>query len=322
MSKSKGNVVDPRLVMGRYGADALRGWAAAVAMSTQDVRFDETRIEGFRRFANKLWNATRLIVNGLGEDPVAVPAPDGELELADRWILSRLQSAIQAAGRGIEDYEPQTSINTLYDFAWHDFCDWYLEAAKPRLRDSDQAARATSLHVLDNLLRLLHPIMPFVTEELWHRLPGERGFLVRSAWPETDDRFRDAEAEDLIEELQQEVEQLRYDRSLHRARRGFYAPGGGIVGRGSELIGVWAGVELVEDLPAATETRLGRVSWQAAPAPGGSGNGQLRRLRQELARSEAKLGDAQFIARAPAAVIEKERAKVAEYRAAISRLTN
>src|SRR3977135_4712483 len=102
MGKSKGNVVEPASVMRRYGSDALRGWAAAVAMSTQDVRFDETRIEGFRRFANKLWNATRLIVNGLGEDPVAVPAPDGELELTDRWILSRLQSGIRATGSGIE----------------------------------------------------------------------------------------------------------------------------------------------------------------------------------------------------------------------------
>jgi len=315
-------VVDPRDVIRTYGADALRGWAAAVAMSTQDVRFDETRIEGFRRFANKLWNATRLVVNGLGEDPVAVPAPDGDLELSDRWILSRLQSAVDLTKRGIEDYEPQISINALYDFAWHDFCDWYLEAAKPRLRDGDPAARATSLHVLDTLLRLLHPFTPFVTEELWHRLPGDRDFLVRTAWPEPNDRFRDAEAEGLIEELQVEVEQLRFDRSAHRARRGFYAPWGGIEERGSKLIGVWAGVELVEDLAAGTQTRLGRVSWQAAPASSGAGNGQLRRLRQELARSEAKLEDAQFIAKAPFAVVEKERSKVAEYRAAIDRLTS
>jgi valyl-tRNA synthetase len=322
MSKSKGNVVDPRDIIRTYGADALRGWAAAVAMSTQDVRFDETRIEGFRRFANKLWNATRLVVNGLGEDPVAVPASDGDLELSDRWILSRLQSTVDLTTRGIEDYEPQVSINALYDFAWHDFCDWYLEAAKPRLRDGDPAARATSLHVLDTLLRLLHPFTPFVTEELWHRLPGERDFLVTTAWPEPDDRFRDAEAESLIEELQEEVEQLRYDRSAQRARRGFYAPRAGIEERGSKLIGVWAGVELVEDLPAGTQTRLGRVSWQAAPASSGAGNGQLRRLRQELARSEAKLEDIQFIAKAPPAVVEKERSKVVEYRAAIDRLTS
>jgi valyl-tRNA synthetase len=321
MSKSKGNVVDPRQTMRKYGADALRGWAAAVAMSTQDVRFDETRIEGFRRFANKLWNATRLVLNGLGEDPVAVPAPDGELELADRWILSRLQSAIESAGRGIEEYEPQTSINTLYDFAWHDFCDWYLEAAKPRLRDGDAAARATSLHVLDTVLRLLHPFLPFITEELWHRLPGERDFLVRVRWPEVDERFQDAEAEGLVRELQAEVEELRYERTAHKARRGFYSPLPELDERRAGLIAVWTGVELVDDLPAGTRTRLGNVSWQAEPVSAGGSNGQLRRLRQELARSEAKLADADFVAKAPPAVVEKERAKAAEYRAAIERLT-
>src|SRR5919202_752449 len=104
MSKSKGNVVDPRDMIGKYGADALRAWSAAVAMSTQDVRFDETRIEGFRRFANKLWNATRAVLNRLGEDPVPHPAPDAELELMDRWVLSRLQVAAEAAERGIEQY--------------------------------------------------------------------------------------------------------------------------------------------------------------------------------------------------------------------------
>jgi valyl-tRNA synthetase len=321
MSKSKGNVVDPRQTMRKYGADALRGWAAAVAMSTQDVRFDETRIEGFRRFANKLWNATRLVLNGLGEDQVAVPAPDGELELADRWILSRLQSAIESAGRGIEEYEPQTSINTLYDFAWHDFCDWYLEAAKPRLRDGDAAARATSLHVLDTVLRLLHPFLPFITEELWHRLPGERDFLVRVRWPEVDERFQDAEAEGLVRELQAEVEELRYERTAHKARRGFYSPLPELDERRAGLIAVWTGVELVDDLPAGTRTRLGNVSWQAEPVSAGGSNGQLRRLRQELARSEAKLADADFVAKAPPAVVEKERAKAAEYRAAIERLT-
>jgi valyl-tRNA synthetase len=338
MSKSKGNVVDPRLVMRRYGADALRGWAAAVAMSTQDVRFDETRIEGFRRFANKLWNATRLIVNGLGEDPVAVPAPDGDLELVDRWILARLQSAIETTTRGIEDYEPQVSVNALYDFAWHDFCDWYLEAAKPRLRDGDAAARATSLHVLDTLLRLLHPFMPFVTEELWHRLPvpgeeplaatgqrvpaPERDFLVRAQWPEAEERFRHAEAEEVIADLHAEVEGLRQDRTQHGARRGFYAPGPELDERRARLIGVWARVEIVEELPAGTPTRLGRVSWQAQPAAGSAGNGQLRRLRQDLARSEAKLADADFVAKAPPAVVEKERARLAEYRSAIERLTD
>ncbi|MBO0686765.1 MAG: valine--tRNA ligase, partial [Candidatus Dormibacteraeota bacterium] len=209
MSKSKGNVVDPRVIIRKYGADALRAWAATVAMSSQDVRFDESRIEGFRRFSNKLWNATRFVLLGLGEDPIATPVPDADLELLDRWILSRLQDAAQRARQGIEGYEFQDSITLLYDFAWHDFCDWYLEAVKPRLRDNDPAARAVLVYVLDVLLRLLHPFMPFVTEELWSRLPGERDLLERTSWPEPDDRFRDPAAEAAAGRLVTLVEAVR-----------------------------------------------------------------------------------------------------------------
>src|SRR5438105_2458987 len=218
MSKSKGNVVDPRGIISKYGADALRGWAASVAMSSQDVRFDETRIEGFRRFANKLWNATRLVLGGLGEELVATPAPDGELELIDRWILSRLQAAVEQARRGIEGYEFQVSVGALYDFAWHDYCDWYLEAVKPRLRDGDPAARAVLVHVLDVLLSLLHPFMPFVTEELWARLPGDRDCLDRTTWPVVDERFRNPAAEAAAERLINLVEAVR------RARQASGAP--------------------------------------------------------------------------------------------------
>jgi valyl-tRNA synthetase len=180
--------------------------------------------------------------------------------------------------------------------------------------------------------------MPFVTEELWHRLPvpgeeplaatgqrvpaPERDFLVRAQWPEAEERFRHAEAEEVIADLHAEVEGLRQDRTQHGARRGFYAPGPELDERRARLIGVWARVEIVEELPAGTPTRLGRVSWQAQPAAGSAGNGQLRRLRQDLARSEAKLADADFVAKAPPAVVEKERARLAEYRSAIERLTD
>jgi hypothetical protein len=140
-------------------------------------------------------------------------------------------------------------------------------------------------------------------------------------WPEVDERFQDAEAEGLVRELQAEVEELRYERTAHKARRGFYSPLPELDERRAGLIAVWTGVELVDDLPAGTRTRLGNVSWQAEPVSAGGSNGQLRRLRQELARSEAKLADADFVAKAPPAVVEKERAKAAEYRAAIERLT-
>src|SRR5207302_9106730 len=145
---------------------------------------------GYLRFSNKHLNATRLVLSAIAkEPPQGPPAPDGDLRLEDRWILSRLQAAAEAVRAGIEGYDFATSIDHLYEFGWHEFCDWYLEAAKERLRDGDQASRTVALHVLDVLLRLLHPFMPFVTEELWHRLPNARDFLVRETWPEPDLAF-------------------------------------------------------------------------------------------------------------------------------------
>jgi valyl-tRNA synthetase len=325
MSKSKRNVVDPRLMIARYGADALRAWAAMVGMSSQDVRFDERRIESFRRFSNKLWNATRLVLNSLGEEPIAVPAPDANLHVVDRWILSRLTDTTRMATAGIERFELQLSINGLYEFAWHDFCDWYLEAAKPRLRDGDPAARAVSLHVLDVLLRLLHPFMPFVSEELWHRLPGQRDFLVRTEWPELDARFADADAESCMNGLMALVEAVRRARQSAGA-----APKGGrlLLERPlacdlSELAAELAGVELVDELAGETVALpevAARVAFPAAAADRTSQAAARERLQRELSRSQAKLANPDFLAKAPPAVVEKERARVAEVQEALTRI--
>jgi len=226
MSKSKPEtVVDPRDVMQKYGADALRAWCAQVSMSTQDVRFDDSRIEGYRRFCNKLWNATRLVLGSLPEGGLVPalsagdkPLPYGAvrrdgLPLADRWILSRLQETVRVVTRGIEEFAFQHAMERLYAFAWHELCDWYLEATKPRLRAREADAVGIALHALGAVCQLLHPFMPFVTEELWHRLPGERDFLVRSAWPEADERYGDAAAEETFGELMRTVEAARQAKS-------------------------------------------------------------------------------------------------------------
>jgi valyl-tRNA synthetase len=325
MSKSKGNVIDPRLMIRKYGADALRGWAASVAMSSQDVRFDESRIEGYKRFANKLWNATRLVLNGLGEDPVGVPAADGDLRLADRWILSRLQAAIEATSRGIEEYTPQNAIGALYDFAWHDFCDWYLEAAKPRLRDGDPAARATALHVLDVVLRLLHPFLPFVTEELWHRLPGARDFLVRHTWPGADPRFANAGAEASLGRVIAVVEEIRRARqTAGAARRGgrlrFEQP---VEPEVAALIAELAAVEPAAELAGAgvALTSLpAQLELPAAEVDGAAQAAAREKLERERDRFRAKLANPEFVERAPAAVVEKDRARLAEIEEALARV--
>jgi valyl-tRNA synthetase len=329
MSKSLGTGVDPREIVHRYGADALRAWAAQVALSSQDVRYDESRIEGFRRFANKLWNATRLVVNGVGTELPPVPEPDADLSLTDRWILSRLHAAVRAVTEGIETYSFGVSISALYDFAWHDYCDWYLESIKSRLRDGEPAARSVALHVLDTLLRLLHPFMPFVSEELWHRLPhaagAERDFLVRTAWPEVDERFIRPEAEERVGRLQALIEEVRSARRSARAagRGGWLAFAEPVPEEQVELIEALAGVEVVPELGApgiALSEASAQVVFPAAQANGAGRQRERDRLRQDLARIEAKLGNQDFLSKAPSAVVEKERAKQAELQAALARL--
>ena len=325
MSKSLGTGVDPRDIVGRYGADALRAWTALVAMSSQDVRFDESRIEGFKRFSNKLWNATRLVVDALGENPAPpAPAPDAALALADRWILSRLQVAVRAVTEGIEGYAFQNSITAAYDFAWHEFCDWYLEAAKSRFRDGDPGARATALHILDVLFRLLHPFMPFVTEELWHRLPGERAFLLRSTWPEADGRFDSDSSESVFNGLVKLVEEIRGARqAAGTGDRGGRLQVRGIEPEARDLLAALARVELVDEVSpkavvlTAADARLDLPVSEEAERRRDS---EVKRMRAELEKVEAKLSNGVFRERAPAEIVAREESRAADLRAALGRL--
>ena len=325
MSKSLGTGVDPREIVGRYGADALRAWTALVAMSSQDVRFDESRIEGFKRFSNKLWNATRLVVDALGQE--LSPAPEasaGKLGLADRWILARLQVAIRGVTEGIERYAFQNSITAAYDFAWHEFCDWYLEAAKSRLRGGDPDALATSLQVLDVLFRLLHPFMPFVTEELWHRLPGERDFLVRTAWPKADDHFDSRSAETSFGHLMKLVEEIRAARqATGTGDRGGRLQVGGLDAEERELLASLARVELVDATAAgamALSAADARLELPVSEEAERRRQAETKRLRADLEKIETKLANRAFRERAPAEIVAKEQARAEEIRAALDRL--
>jgi len=326
MSKSLGTGVDPREVIDAYGADALRAWGALVGMATQDARFDVSRIEGYKRFANKLWNATRLVLSSVAnESPHGPPAPDGDLQPADRWILSRLQGAVREVTAGIEEYSFQRSIEAAYDFAWHDFCDWYLEAVKARLRDGDPAARSAAVHVLDTLFRLLHPFLPFVTEDLWHRLPNDRDFLLRTTWPEPDPRFDDGGAEAFFTNLIRLIEEIRATR--HAAAGG--ASGGrlwlatDLPAAERELLRELARVELVAEAgPGALPMAWGDARLEL-PVPTDDGkrrDAERRRIAEELAKVETKLANPTFRIRAPAAIVAKEEQKASELRAALARL--
>ena len=186
MSKSKGNVIDPLRVIESYGTDAFRFTLAAFAAQGRDVKMSEKRIEGYRHFINKLWNAARLSLTHIDQSYPSLA--DADPSLPDRWILSRLHHTIAAVENALDTYRFNDAAGTIYNFVWHEFCDWYLEAVKPSLYGNEgpqrkQTALTVLWRVLHDTLILLHPFVPFVTEEIWHQLPGTEGSIMRARFP-------------------------------------------------------------------------------------------------------------------------------------------
>jgi valyl-tRNA synthetase len=191
MSKSKGNVIDPLHVIDEYGADAFRFTLTSFAAMGRDIKLSTERIAGYRNFCNKLWNASRFTLMNLeGLEPSAINLDTLELSDADRWILTRLEETIRLTVQALEDYKFNEAASTLYAFTWQNFCDWYIEMAKDDLYGDDPQARtrvqSVLFTVLEQLLRLLHPFMPFITEEIWQALPGARPCtsIMRAAYPD------------------------------------------------------------------------------------------------------------------------------------------
>ncbi len=332
MSKSLGTGVDPRELMSKYGSDALRAWATSVAMSSQDVRFDETRVEGYRRFCNKLWNATRLVLSSPGTPSLDGPGTlEAREHLEDRWILSRLTAASKGVSDGIERFLFQDSINAAYAFAWNELCDWYLEAVKDRLRDGDAVAQDVAYFCLDNLFRLLHPVMPFVTEELWSRLPGDRDYVMRASWPDFHERFVDPGAEEEFGLVMAIVEEVR----AHRQTSGAPTRGGSLHLEGSvnhsiaRLAAKLARVELVDELDSGTPLAAapGRVLFPSGKRDAqrqNTGDAQRqkekKRLEDDRAKIQARLDNPEFMEKAPPEVVQKLQERLASIDEALDRL--
>jgi valyl-tRNA synthetase len=283
MSKSLGTGIDPLDLIGQHGADATRYGLLKMA-SSQDVRFNVKVIEEGRRLANKLWNVARLILtNGEGVEPELRPR-----ELEERWILARLDATRAQLEESWSRYEFAPAVNTLYHLTFDDFCDWYAEAIKPRLYEDDADAKATALAALDRLLRLLHPVMPHVTEEIWSQLPGRETRLIRAAWPEADARFLD-EA-DALAPVQEAAEMFR--RSAVRPK---------LDGDEARIFDA--------------VVRPGRAKADGDP------KAEIERLRKEISRAEGLLANERFVQRAPAGVVEAEREKLARYRRELEALS-
>jgi valyl-tRNA synthetase len=216
MSKSKGNVIDPLHVMNEFGTDALRFTLASMASPGRDVKLAEERIEGYRNFANKIWNAARFALMYLDGPRVALPIP--QRTIPDRWILTRLNHTIRTVTAELENYRFDRASSAVYHFIWHEFCDWYLELIKPVLQASDHqdapSTRSTLVESLETTLRLLHPFMPFITEEIWQTIPHRGESIVTQAYPKEDPTWSTLEAEHLFSLIEQTVNLVRAGRVL------------------------------------------------------------------------------------------------------------
>jgi len=276
MSKSLGTGLDPLELVERHGADATR-YGLLKLSSSQDARFSEGAVEEGRRLANKLWNVARLILANAGE---AAPA-ERPRELEERWILARLSASQREIERLLGEFDFAHVAEELYHLTFDDFCDWFAEAIKPRLYDGDEDARATALAALERLLKLLHPVMPHVTEEIWGNLPGRESRLIVAAWPEATASY-DAEADALVA-VQEAAERFR--------RSGVTTPLAGDEKR-------------IFDAVVKPERQKAN----------GNVEEERQRLRKEIARAEKQLANERFVANAPEHVVAAEREKLERYR--------
>jgi valyl-tRNA synthetase len=341
MSKSFGNVIDPLDLVERYGADATRLALLRSSAPGADVPLAEEWVEGAKRFANKLWNVGGFALARLdGTRPGPLP-PAEELELADRWLLSRLQSVHAATEAAYEGYDWATVCRTLYHFVWDELADWYIEAVKGRLAGDDPASAARARQVLastaDTVLRLLHPVMPFVTESLWRRLTGAAGgsdSLMVAAWPEPDQRWRDERAERdfaTVQDLVTEVHRFRSQNGIAPSVRFPLEVAGedaALLRDQADLIASLAGLEDVTVLaevperPGMSTIRFG--GGEAAVQLAGLIDvaaelarlaKELDKLGAELDRVDGKLANESFVTRAPEDVVQRERDRREQLRA-------
>jgi valyl-tRNA synthetase len=345
MSKSRGNVIDPLQVMDRYGTDALRFTLAALASPTRDIRLSEERIEGYRNFMNKIWNAFRFCALNFslterGTDVLA----DLPLDLADRWILHRLQRTIEDVRRALGEYRFNDAANAVYQFFWHEFCDWYLEIAKLRLSGTEEAratTRAVLLDVFENSLRLMHPFIPFITEELWQQIPHVGETIVRAPYPATSQAWLNPAAETDFEFLQAVVTAVRNIRGsmkvppslkVNVAIKGSAARLALLEGLRPYLMNLdrIEALSMAEDMvrPSHSATAVVQDVEIYVPLEGlvdldvekGRLTRDLSKVREDMAQLERKLSRDDFLTRAPEEVIEKERMKYDGLRERASKL--
>jgi valyl-tRNA synthetase len=333
MSKSRGNIIDPLLIIDEYGADAFRFTLAALAAQGRDIRISEQKIEGYRHFANKIWNAFRFSLPRLTAAPEF--SPPG-LVLVNRWIVSRLTHRVREVRETLDNYKFNDAASAIYQFFWHELCDWYLESIKQVFSEGSEAeineTRSTLMQILAESLKLLHPFMPFLTEELWQKLPGRKGSIMRAAYPRPESGLAFPEVEEKMELL---MEVVRAARNLRSERK--IAPTDWITvnlfpeaGKNREILA--ENLKLVSALSRAREVKLLNSAAELGGAPtvardilveigvgGTSSRKEAERLQQELAKFrevirplEVKLENPDYQAKASPEAVAKTRSRYEE----------
>ena len=346
MSKSKGNTVDPLQSIATYGTDALRYALISSTSPGNDQRITDQRLEAGRNFANKLWNASRFVISMVQpDDELDVPEADADIPLEDRWILSRTEHVAASVGDLLEKLELGEAVRQLRDFFWEEFADWYIEAAKVRVREGDRTPLAVLVHVLDRTLRMLHPSMPYVTEEIWQRLvsvrPDSEGApaLIVASYPIAEDaRFDDA-AELQFAAIQNWVKAIRNIRAEKRVDAGRWIEAWAVADNVAELGEYGRKAAGIIELLARVKPLHVVDSWDEVPTEqvvrtnldvggvvvplGGmvDADAERARLGKQISEAEgvvtsleAKLGDSNFTSRAPEAIVAKEQERLATAR--------
>lgn len=350
MSKSKGNVIDPLIMMDRYGTDAFRFTLAAFAAQGRDIILSEKRIEGYRSFCNKIWNATRFILMNLGENFKPQMPDTSKLEVFDRWMLHTANMAVKNVNAALKEYRFNEAANLIYEFWWNEFCDWYLELVKQRIYskdpaavDSSDAAKQVLYYVLGTGLKLLHPFMPFITEEIWSIIKQDSDTdIMVSQWPEFKQSLVFADESGYAETFKEIIYKIRNVRgemnippdkkaavvfrtasplitkiinteSVHiqaLAKVESVEINAGYVPEKTDASAVMNDLEIFLPLKGLIDTDKEKARLEK----------EIGRINQELQRVEGKLNNESFTGKAPADVIEKEKAKQREYRDMLDKL--
>lgn len=347
MSKSLGNGIDPMDVIDKYGADALRWFLTNGSTPGQDIRFSYTKMDAAWNFINKIWNASRFVIMNLDDNTQPTLPPQAEWKLADKWIISRLNDTIKDVNYFFDKFEFGETDRALYNFIWNDFCDWYIEMAKEDLNGDDAQAKKNTqqilCYVLDKILRLLHPIMPFVTEKIWLTMPHEGETLVTATYPTVDEAVIDRDAEEQMENLIELIKAVRNNRAEVNAPMSSAidilikttAPATKeILESNQEYIQRFCHPKKLVISPEVTAPTLAMTSVITGaevylPLADlidldeeiARLQKEVTKLESEVARGTKKLSNEKFVANAPEAIVAKEKEKLAGYQEKLAATT-